>query len=29
MAIALIKEDKFTTISPAQNMIDRAGVLNA
>jgi hypothetical protein len=29
MAIALIKEDGFATISPAQDMIDRAGVLNA
>jgi hypothetical protein len=29
MAIGLIKEDGFTTISPAQDMIDRAGVLSA
>jgi hypothetical protein len=29
MAIGLIKEDGFTTICQAQDMIDRAGVLNA
>jgi hypothetical protein len=29
MAIAIIDEDGFPTISPVQDMIDRAGILNA
>jgi hypothetical protein len=29
MAIPVIKEDGFPTVSPAQDMIDRTGILHA